>query len=173
MNLLAEMVEEQFGLAAWNELLEKAGYDGVYTAAGMYEDAELLDLVARASEMTGVPSDQLVFAFGEFMFPSYVSRYPDLIDGSIGFLSFLETIDTVIHVEVKKIYPGAKTPSFQYHRTGPESLVLRYQSDRKMCTLAEGLIRGAANHYQTEYTLEHSPCMKHGADHCGLSIVTQ
>ena len=170
MNLLAEMVEQKFGLEEWNAILEQAGYQGAYTSAGIYEDSELLDLVGVISSRSGISVDDLVFAFGEFMFPMFVERYPDLVDKNMHFLDFLETIDDIIHVEVKKLYPDAITPAFENLRHEPNKLELRYRSERQMCLLAEGLIKGAAEHFESAYQLSHSPCLKQGADYCGLVV---
>lgn len=170
MNLLAEMVEETFGFEEWDAVLQQAGYSGAYTAGGLYEDSELLSLVGVISERSGIAVPDLVYAFGEFMFPQFVKRYPELIDEKTDFLDFLQTIDDVIHVEVKKLYPDAVTPAFSYARHASNQLELRYQSDRKMCKLAEGLISGAAKHFSTAYELEHEPCMLKGADYCGLLV---
>ena len=170
MNLLNEMVEETFGIEEWNAVLDEAGVSGAYTAAGLYEDAELLSLVSIISQRKDIPVPDLVYAFGEFMFPQFVKRYPGLIDSSMDFLDFLETIDGVIHVEVKKLYPDAITPAFQYERQAENKLLLNYSSSRQMCELAEGLIAGAATHFGVSYELSHSPCMHNGADHCGLLV---
>ena len=44
MNLLADMVETQLGMQEWNDVLDEAGEDGVYTATSLYEDERLLNL---------------------------------------------------------------------------------------------------------------------------------
>jgi len=170
MNLLAEMVESKLGIDEWNATLEQAGVSGSYTALGLYEDQELLTLVGVISERTGLSSDDLVYQFGEFMFPSFNERYPELIEQSRDLLGFLETIDSMIHVEVKKLYPDAMTPSFNHQRIDENNLLLLYRSDRKMCRLAEGLIAGAGEYFNQKFVLTHEPCMLEGSDHCGLKI---
>ncbi len=173
MNLLNEMVEQQMGMAEWNAVLDETGYSGSYTAAGLYDDAELLTIVGTLSERSGIPISDLVFAFGQFMFPAFSERYPELIDKDMGFLNFLATIDEVIHVEVKKLYPDASTPDFEHQRITENSLLLRYHSERQLCRLAEGLISGAAEFFDETYELTHEPCMHQGADHCGLLVKTR
>jgi hypothetical protein len=93
-----------------------------------------------------------------------------LIDGHANMLDFLEGLDSVIHVEVAKLYPGAVTPGFSESRRDDKTLHLTYTSERKLCRLAEGLIDGAATHYGNDYELTHSPCYNEGGDHCGLLI---
>ena len=83
---------------------------------------------------------------------------------------FLLTVDRVIHVEVRKLHPGAILPQFDYVDEADNELTMIYSSPRKMCMLAEGLITGAAKHFETEYTLEHSQCMHDGADNCRLHL---
>ncbi len=170
MNVLADMVEKQFGMPEWNAILSEAGSEGAYTAAARYDDQELLDLVGIISRRQSMPIEDLVFAFGEFMFPAFYERYPALIDAEVDFLPLLASIDSVIHVEVNKLYPGAVTPAFEEEWRNDSALMLRYRSQRKMCKLAEGLISGAAKHFNTTYALQHEPCMHRGADHCGLLV---
>ena len=173
MNLLNEMVEQEMGLAAWNSALEEAGLTGVYTAAGRYDDRELLSLVSIFAARTGKPEQELVSAFGKFMFPAFKERYPQLIDDELGLLDFLSTIEDVIHVEVLKLYPDASVPTFTYERPADNRLEMRYDSPRRLCALAVGLIDGAAEHYGESYDLQHSPCMHEGAAYCGLNVTVR
>ena len=170
MNILAEMVETQLGLEEWNGVLDEAGETGIYTSTALYDDARLLKLVGIISTRNGIPADDLVFAFGQYMFPAFYQRYPALIDGHDNMLDFLESLDAVIHVEVVKLYPGAITPGFEPDRRSQDVLHLKYESDRNLCRLAEGLIDGAAKHFEHSYGLVHEPCAHRGADHCGLLV---
>jgi hypothetical protein len=170
MNLLAEMVENQLGMDEWNQILKVAGLDGIYTSSVIYADTELLDLVKIISERNKIPVDDLVFTFGKFMFPSFIERYPYLIQKVPGFLDFLESIDSVIHVEVKKLHPDATIPVFRHVRLGANELLLEYHSERHLCRLAEGLIAGAAHYYNAHYSLAHEPCLHRDGAHCGFHI---
>ncbi len=170
MNILAEMVETQLGLEEWNAVLDEAEEPGIYTSTALYDDARLLKLVGIISNRNGIPANDLVFAFGQYMFPAFYQRYPELIDGHDNMLDFLESLDAVIHVEVVKLYPGAITPGFEPDRRSPNVLHLKYESDRNLCRLAEGLIEGAAKHFKHSYDLVHEPCGHDGADHCGFLV---
>jgi hypothetical protein len=170
MCILSEMVESQFGMLEWNEVLDDAGLTGVYTSSALYSDAELLTLVSIISERNHVSVDDLIFAFGRYLFPAFSGRYPNLISPYDNLLDFLESIDTVIHVEVKKMHPDAVTPVFSHERLSDRQLRLEYQSERHFCRLALGLIDGAAEHFKQAYDLVHEPCLIHGGDHCGFLI---
>ncbi|MEM6708778.1 MAG: heme NO-binding domain-containing protein [Pseudomonadota bacterium] len=169
-NLLNEMVEERFGLAAWDALLTETRLDGIYVASATYPDAELMALVAAASDATEIPTALLVHAFGEYMAPKFAERYPVFFDGHRCLKSFLLTVDEVVHVEVRKLYPEANLPEFRYEDRGDNSLTMIYRSPRKLCGLAEGLIAGSAKHFGQRYTLRHDVCMHRGSDHCVLEL---
>jgi hypothetical protein len=83
---------------------------------------------------------------------------------------FILTLNGIIHPEVRKLYPGADTPDFEFDATSPEVLVMIYRSKRKLCALAEGLIEGAANHYGQTVRIDHQQCMHRGDAHCRLDL---
>jgi len=51
-------------------------------------------MVGIISRRNGIPVSDLVFAFGQFMFPAFYDRYPQLIDGHANMLDFLEGRDS-------------------------------------------------------------------------------
>lgn len=169
-NLLESMVEEQFGLEAWDALLDEVGSDGVFVSTDTYTDDQLVALVVAASNKTGIAVNDLVRKLGEFMFPRFREKYPDFFNEEMTLKDFLLTVDRVVHVEVRKLHPGANLPSFNYVDNEPGELTMVYSSPRKMCMLAEGLISGAAAHFGSEYTLSHDKCMHNGEDACELHL---
>ncbi|TQV87595.1 heme NO-binding domain-containing protein [Aliikangiella coralliicola] len=170
--LLSDMVIEQAGMAAWNDVLNqvqpKSG--GAYTAGQQYDDEELLSIVHFLSDKLSVPVADLIRQFGEYIFPALMARNPcDLPDG-ITAKEFLKQVDSVIHVGVKHIHPNAYLPTFRYEDPADNRLVMLYQSKRKMCTLAEGLIYGAGKHYDTHVDIKHTKCLHKDDDHCRLEL---
>ena len=83
---------------------------------------------------------------------------------------FLLQVDEVIHKEVKRINPDVYLPEFEYIDPAPNELIMLYRSKRKLCALSEGLIQGAANHFDTKVEIKHPVCMHDGHDHCRLEI---
>ncbi|MEM7219857.1 MAG: heme NO-binding domain-containing protein [Pseudomonadota bacterium] len=169
-NILGEMVEEQFGIAAWDALLQQTELDGEFVATESYADEDLFALVGAASEATGFDANDLVFAFGRYMVPYFFENYPEFFKPEYSLREFLLTVDSVIHVEVRKLMPEANLPSFDYGDDDLRELTMTYRSPRKLCRLAEGLIQGAADHYKTSFELDHSVCMHDGGDHCTLKL---
>lgn len=168
---LNKLVEEKFGLAMWDSILEevKPPSGGVYTTAATYEDAELFSLIKKLSEKTSIKEEDLIFAYGEYLLLQLSTKYEHFFK-NMGLKDFLSSIDQVVHVEVKKIYPDAGLPTFTYEYPSPNKLVMIYQSPRKLCRLAEGLISGASKFYKTPVSNEHTKCLHRGDSHCRFEL---
>ncbi len=169
--LFNDLVEERFGLAVWDQLLQRCepASGGIYTAADTYHDDELVAMVGELSAITGVPAAALISAFGEFSLPVFARQFPQLFEGHDA-KSLLQSVHEVIHVEVKKLYPGALPPMFDYEDPAPDRLVMCYRSPRRLCAFAEGLIKGAAQHYGVVIEQQHTRCMHRGDDHCRFEL---
>jgi predicted hydrocarbon binding protein len=169
-NILEDMVTEKGGLMVWQKVLEKAGVGGGYTAVATYSDDELFAIVGAVVEELQLPAETVVSAFGTYMFGQLAKRYPMFVDSCDDLFSFLESIDSVIHLEVKKLMTETHLPSISCTRESDNALVMDYRSPRKLCLLAEGLIYGAAAHYDRQIKIEHPVCMHKGSDHCDLRV---
>jgi predicted hydrocarbon binding protein len=169
-DILRDMVETQYGLEGWQAVLDGAGSDGIYVSTKTYADTELMGLVATASEITTIPVNTLVFSFGEYMVPHFYKRFPYLFSDVPNFIKFLMSVDQIIHVEVRKLFPDAGLPTFDYCDENEDSLTMIYKSPRKLCQLAEGLISGSAKHFNQNYKMTHNPCMHTGSDYCALKV---
>ncbi|MFT5295171.1 MAG: putative hydrocarbon binding protein [Colwellia sp.] len=168
----SEMVIEKMGMSVWNKLLEKVNpsSEGVYTNGMQYDDSEILAYVSELSIITKVNVPTLVRTFGEYLFIHLFNSSP--IQGSHidNLKDFLTCIDAVIHKEVKRVYPDAYLPSFKYDETPEGDLIMFYKSKRKLCHLSEGLITGAAKHFEQSISIKHPECMHDGAEKCKLVI---
>jgi len=169
-NHLAEMVEEAFGMEAWDAILQRTDNSGIYIATDTYPDQELMDLVSAAHFVSDSPVNEFVKTFGEYIFPHFRDSHPQFFSDKMTLKSFLLTVDHIIHVEVRKQNVGAILPKLEYKDESDNELTLYYSSPRKLCHLAEGLIAGAAAHFNTRYTLEHLECMHNGAKVCTLQL---
>jgi hypothetical protein len=165
-NLLEQVVAQEYGEDTWDQLLDTAGIDGAYTAVGNYPHEELLQLVKAASSALGTPPDDLVRWFGRKAVPLLAQRYAVFFEGHDSARSFLLTLNDVIHPEVRKLFPGAYAPSFEFDTSREDAVGLSYFSHRNLCSFAEGLIEGAADHYGQDVTIEQTECAKRGDDKC-------
>lgn len=169
-NVLEELVIETAGMAAWNSILNKTGSDGIYTSGESYSDDELFALVGEICIALDMPAEKVVGIFGEYLFDQLDARHPDFTANASDLKFFLISVDTVIHGEVLKLYTNPNLPRFEYQDKGEKQLTMLYRSPRKLCILAEGLVRGAAKRFGNEVSIEHPVCMHNGADHCQLDV---
>jgi hypothetical protein len=143
-----EMVEAKFSANMVDDIIEDCVLEsgGAYTAVGTYDHHELVLLVTALSQRSGVPGSSLVLAFGEYMFQRFRVFYPGFFTSVHSALDLLEGIESVIHTEVRKLYPDAQLPKFDCVRS-VDGLTMDYSSPRHFGDLAEGLIRGAIAHF--------------------------
>ncbi len=145
-----EMVESQFGYAMVDQIIEdsKLPSGGIYTSIGTYDHSEIVALLMNLSKRTEIEPPVLLKAFGKYLFDTFLKTYPHFFEEANNSIDFLQSIDNYIHVEVLKLYPDAKLPTFTTDVQDDGSLVMTYFSERKMSALAEGLIEKSIAHYQ-------------------------
>lgn len=168
----SDMIIEKMGMEMLDDLIDLTNPEsgGVYTAGGNYADSELFKMVGVLSEKTKVPAEDLVRAFGQYLFKKLYESCPTDISTITDLKTFLLAIDSVIHKEVKRLYPQSYLPSFAYEVQDDGSLVIFYNSDRKLCELAEGLIVGASEHFNHPIELAHPECLHRGDQHCKIIV---
>jgi hypothetical protein len=165
-NLLEQAVVEEHGEDTWDALLEAAGVDGAYTSLGNYPDEELGRLVSAASAALETPPEDVVRWFGRTALPLLAQQYPQFFDPHTSSRSFMLTLNDIIHPEVRKLYSGAEVPVFTYYPAPDDALLMGYKSTRKLCHFGEGLIEGAAAHYNEDVLVEQPKCVLRGDDQC-------
>jgi hypothetical protein len=143
-----EMVEAKFSANMVDDIIADSDLPsgGAYTAVGTYDHAELVQMVGALSKRTDLPVPTLVHVFGVYLFGRFYALYPGFFQGVNSALDFLEGIETVIHTEVRKLYPDAQLPQFDCTRSA-DGLQMLYSSPRHFGDLAEGLIQGAVTHF--------------------------
>jgi Haem-NO-binding len=171
-NLLEQLVARDYGEDTWDDLLDEAGLDGAYTSLGSYDDADLFRLVGAASTALDISPDDLVRWFGRNALPLFADSYPQFFTPHTSARTFVLTLNDIIHPEVRKLYPGADVPEFDFEPDPDQQGPLRmgYRSHRQMCSFAEGLLEGAAQHYGEQAHIRQPTCMKRGDESCLLEI---
>lgn len=168
--LAGRAVSEAYGEDTWDALLDAAGLDGAYTSLGNYPDEHLHQIVGAASEALGMPGPAVVRWLGAAVVPTFVQHHGALYAAHPDTRSFLMALNAVIHPEVRKLYPDADTPEFEFDASDPDVLRMTYRSGRRLCALAEGLIEGSAAHYGQRVEIGHEVCMHRGDAACRLDL---
>tara|TARA_Y100000385_G_C12909829_1_gene557904 strand:- start:138 stop:674 length:537 start_codon:yes stop_codon:yes gene_type:complete len=144
-----ELVENGFGLEVVQQIIDECELEteGVYTSVGTYSHKDMFKMVAKLSEIKGIPVPALLTVFGEYFFVTLKDSYPVFMDKA-NLFEFLNSIDQYIHPEVLKLYPDAELPKFEAKIKSDQEMILNYISSRRLSDLAIGLIKGAAKHFK-------------------------
>jgi predicted hydrocarbon binding protein len=169
-NLLQEVVISNHGEDAWDQLLAASALDGSYTSLGSYPDEQIQSLVDSAAAMLGLTPFEVLRWFGQQAIPLLFHRYPRFFTSQASTRLFVLSVNSMIHPEVRKIYPGADVPTFEFRDLPKGGLEMGYLSPRRLCALAQGFIEGAAAHYGETATVEHLECMHRGDSKCVCHI---
>jgi hypothetical protein len=169
-NLAEAVVGQVYGEDTWDAILDRAGLDGAWTSLGSYPDEELMRVVGAAAELRKADPNDVVRSIAQGAIPLLAERYPHFFTPHGDARSFVLTLNDIIHPEVRKLYPGADVPNFTHELVGDTGLRMGYQSTRKLCTLAEGFVLGAAVHYGQSAMIEQSACMLRGDEKCVLDV---
>lgn len=151
-----ELVEEKFSPELADKIIEASDLpsQGAYTSLGTYDHNEMLQLVTNLSKETKVSIPDLIHTFGEYLFTRFSVGYPQFFQDIGHAFDFLKNLEDYIHVEVRKLYPDAELPRFEYENPESGSLVMIYSSNRPFGDLAEGLICGCIKHFANPIDLE-------------------
>ncbi len=140
---------------------------GAYTAVGNYPHSEAVTLLDAFSAASCMPVRDLLGRFGEHMLEYLHRRYTAFFEKCPDAFSFFESIDSYVHVEVRKLYFDAELPRLVAARDSPGRLRFDYHSSRHLEDFAAGLIRGTlrlflenANVTQTDASGEYGPCIR-------------
>ena len=170
--ILQDMVEDQMGVEVWQDIISASDLTsgGVYTSAQHYDDEEVFIIVGALAEKTGLSAEQLLDAYGEYLFDKLHSSLPDDMGLPESYFDYLESVHTQIHVEVRKLDANASLPELALINRSEKAATLEYRSELKLCHLAIGLLKGSAAFFNEDVHISMSKCMHAGADCCHLDI---
>lgn len=126
---------------------------GAFTTVGYYPHTEFLTMAIYVAETTETPINLLVKRFGTALFHDLASLHPEMVKSYASPIDLLAVIESVIHVDVRKLYTGSELPRFDVlSRDANISIKLDYSSKRPFADLAEGLMWGCLDHYGVKET---------------------
>lgn len=169
---LQRFAQRRGGPTAWNDLLREAELASkAYSPVQEYPDDEALKLMHAASRQFNSPLSQVLEDFGEFLAPGLLQLYASLIHPEWKTLEVIANTEELIHRTVRMRNPGAKPPMLECMRTDDNSIQIIYSSHRKLCSLAKGIAKGIAAHYQEEIEIVDQACMLHGDPFCAMQVI--
>lgn len=168
---LSKYANTRLGPTAWPRLLNDAGFPSkVFLPTQAYPDEEAVKILAAACKATGKPLDAILEDFGEFVAPSLLSMARSLIRPEWKTLDLLEHTEDTIHKMVRGTNPGANPAQLKANRRNPTEMLLSYRSQRKLCKVARGIVKGVATHFKERITISETTCISKGAPACEFLI---
>jgi hypothetical protein len=171
-NLVEDVVRQEHGDDVWDEVVDASGVTGAYTSLGSYPDADLEALATTVALRESAPTSAVMRHIGHESIASLAARYPEFFEPFDEVRPFLLTLNSIIHPEVRKLYPGARPPDFDIRTDDAHVLEMVYRSERQRCDLAEGLILGAADWFGQVVELSQPLCELRGDAMCLLRVRT-
>lgn len=163
-----ELVVHNFGEEAWEKIKTKAGVDvDVFISNEGYPDEMTYQLIGAASEVLGLPAQQILIAFGEHwvLNTASASYGPMLKSGGKSLKEFLINLPN-FHTRVAMVYPNLEPPRFECTDVAENFLNLHYFTHRSgLSHFVVGLVQGLGKLYETPATARQTQSKDAGADH--------
>ncbi|WP_317043147.1 heme NO-binding domain-containing protein [Polaribacter tangerinus] len=129
-----ESIELNYSLSVLDTVISKANLPSgaAYTTVGTYSFSEMLLLLNSLSSTTGKSIDDLLLSFGHHFFGVVKRDYSSLLKSYKNALDMISSVESHIHIEVRKIYPDAELPHFKILESSDNRLTMLYSSSRAM-----------------------------------------
>jgi len=159
------------GTMSWSSIRSSVATGAArYLPSGTYPDADAVRLLTSIAESTGHPLPEVLERFGRFLAPHLVKVAGKNVDPGWRTLDLIEHTESIIHAMVRTSNPGALPPVLEAVRPAADELHLVYSSQRQLCSLALGLMRGMADHYHERIEVEEPSCMHRGDPFCSFVV---
>ena len=146
--------------------------DRVFETTEAYDDRWFAAQLERLGAETGESMQGVQRGFGEFAAQkTFAGLYPDYYTESKDAFTFLLGIEEKIHDLVRATIRGATPPKLHVRPMGELGVLVSYTSERGLCALLEGLVRGTAAHYGEAVVVEEIQCMHRGDPGCVFSVL--
>ena len=169
---LKEFVIENYDRETWERLQHESGVGGkVYVPVTEYPDEDVLALLETAVELTGLEQSELLRAFGTFLVAPLVETYGVHVNGDWDGLELIANVETYIHEALRAKQLSTYTPpALESAWIDDERVLVVYDSDRKLCHLAKGIIEGVGEHFGEPLETTEESCMHDGATQCTFVV---
>ena len=128
-------------------------------------------LAGRASTADFAPSDSLACWLGRRSVPVLRDSYPTLFSRHGDLASFVRGLGDDLPVAGVRRRPSSVPVRFRSVESPDGEILLRIEADCSMCALIQGVIAGAAVHYDEPVSIDQIKSRKRGDNVCLLRIV--
>jgi predicted hydrocarbon binding protein len=142
----------------------------LYYRVAEYPDEEAFALLATLSMQLKQPISEVLENLGEFIVPDLMRMARYWIAPEWKTLDVIANTERTIHETLRSEGSNTHPPRLQCRRSAPDEVIVTYDSPRRMCSLARGIIRGLAGHFEERVTIDEPACMLKGAAACELVV---
>jgi predicted hydrocarbon binding protein len=168
---IAKFAQSRLGEQAWREVIRQAGVpQRLYYRVAEYPDEEAFALFGALSLALGEPVSTVLEGFGEFIVPDLVRMSRYWIKPEWKTLDLIANTEQTIHEMLRQEGSNTDPPRLRCRRTAADEVIVTYDSPRRLCSLARGIIRGLAAHYGERVSVMEPACMLKGAPACEVVV---
>ncbi len=169
------VVKNHGGDETWRSLLAAAGQSAykIYFPTKDYPDEEIVALARAASEALSLPIADVLEDFGAYVGPRLIEFYHPYIDGhDQDTFSVVPYAGGYIHDQIHLHNPDRKPPELSAEVLDAErtAMEVQYKSQRMMCAVVRGVLRGLAEHFGENLHIHETQCMHSGAERCKFMV---
>ncbi len=155
---IRDLVLSQAGPEHWSQICDQAGLiETDFSDTARYDDELSFELVAAASAVLGLTSEEILIRFGRhwILYTGKDGWGPLLDMAGDDLRSTVAGLDA-LHSRVQASMPGSRMPSFTSIDRGDGALEVEYRSDREgLIPMVQGLFEGLAERFGETWHVEH------------------
>jgi hypothetical protein len=168
---IGKFAQLRIGEQSWREVVRRAGVpERVYYRVADYPDAEASAQLSALASALHEPLGDVLEHLGEFIAPDLLRMARFWVKPEWKTLDLIANTEATIHETLRAEGSRTDPPRLLCERTAPDELVVTYDSARKLCRLARGIIKGVARHYAEEVAIMEPSCMLKGDPACRLIV---
>jgi hypothetical protein len=145
--MLRKFLESHSAAATWSDICTACDLDPGYKMDHNYPVSDIETIISYAAQSLGISGNTFKENFGESLVPDLLRLYQFHVNPEWKTFEMLENTETVMHQAVRLEARNANPPVLNVTRVDDKLLYIDYYSRRRMASLAIGIIRGIAVHY--------------------------
>jgi hypothetical protein len=172
INITERFIIDNYGEDIFNEIIASCNLETKepFVAPGTYPDSDLFEIVVKGCKKLDLTVEEFLKKLGHYSFAQLAERHPSFLESYTHPKAFLQTVDGVIHLEVRKLYQDSKLPVFQYSDPSKDELIITYYSERKLYPFLEGMINGVSDHFGVAISQTNKVYQKDGVELCDFYL---
>jgi predicted hydrocarbon binding protein len=168
---IGRFAQSRLGDQAWREVQRLAGVPPrIYYRVADYPDEDIAALLSALSATLHEPVAEILQSLGEFIVPDLIKMARSWIEPEWKTVELIANTEKTIHETLRSEGSLTNPPRLRCQMNGPDEVVVVYDSPRRMCALAKGIITGVAKHYGERVTIAEPRCMLKGGSECRLVV---